>query len=152
MASRSPAMRRRSIAPSTIRSGSTSPTTISTTTNAKSRNWPEAGAHWTTSRDAGIAGGGMFCDDGATGASFHEICDRNCGGNIYRDSSSVGQGPTVARFDHLTNVGALDVGCKEPGPGVRIDRGEANAPDSYSFVNAIFWGNAPRPRFSASAE
>jgi Right handed beta helix region len=104
-----------------------------------------------TLNSAGIAGGGMFCDDGATCASFHEIYDRNCGGNIYLDSSSVGQGPTVARFDHLTNVGALDVGCKAPGPGVRIDRGEANAPDSYSFVNAIFWGNATGQDFAPAA-
>ncbi len=72
---------------------------------------------------AGNAGGGMFCDEGATCLSYHEIYDGNCGGNIYLDSG-VGGGPTIARFDHLTNVGALDVGCKGPGPGVRIDRDE----------------------------
>ena len=105
-----------------------------------------------TLNSAGNAGGGMFCDDGATCASFHEVYYRNCGGNIYLDSASVGQGPTVARFDHLTNVGALDVGCKAPGPGVRIDRGDANAPDAYSFVNAIFWGNATGQDFAASCE
>jgi hypothetical protein len=105
-----------------------------------------------TLNSAGNTGGGMFCDDGATCASFHEIYDRNCGGNIFLDSASKGQGPTVARFDHLTNVGALDVGCKAPGPGVRIDRGDSVAPDNYSFVNAIFWGNAPGQDFATSCE
>jgi hypothetical protein len=100
---------------------------------------------------AGVAGGGLFCDDGATCLSFHEIYDRNCGGNIYLDSGSGGGGPTIARFDHLTNVGALDAGCKGPGPGVRIDR-DNNAPDAYSFVNAIFRDNAPGQDFAANCD
>ena len=99
---------------------------------------------------AGIAGGGLFCDEGATCLSFHEIYDGNCGGNIYLDSG-VGGGPTIARFDHLTNVGALDVGCTGPGPGVRIDRDRDQA-DAYSFVNAIFWGNAPGQDFAANCD
>src|SRR5690606_37569575 len=76
--------------------------------------------------------------------SYHEVYYRNCGGNIYLDSASnsSGQGATRARFDHLTNVGALAVGCDGPCDGVRIDRGD-RAPDTYSFVNALFWGNAP---------
>lgn len=106
--------------------------------------------NWNVYRDnrAGIAGGGMFCDDGATCTSFHEVYDRNCGGNVYLDS---GAGPTVARFDQLTNVGALDVDCKSPGPGVRIDR-EGDAPDDYAFTNAIFWGNAPGLDIAANCD
>ena len=30
----------------------------------------------------------MFCDDGATCSSYHEVYDRNCGGNIYLDGGS----------------------------------------------------------------
>lgn len=97
---------------------------------------------------AGNAGGGMFCDDGARCDSAHEIYYRNCGGNIYLDSGST-TGPTVARFDHLTNVGALDVDCKSPGPGVRID---SAAPDVYAFANAIFWKNAPGADFAANCD
>jgi len=90
---------------------------------------------------AGGAGGGLFCDDGAVCISEHELFDGNCGANIYLDSGSGPTEPTSARFDHLTNVGALDVDCKTPGAGVRIDKGAA-APDSYEFVNALFWNNA----------
>jgi hypothetical protein len=113
-----------------------------------------AALNWNVYRDnrAGIAGGGMFCDDGATCVSFHEIYDRNCGGNIYLDAGPAGSGPTIARFHHLTNVGALEVGCKGPGPGVRIDRDENDAPDAYSFVDAIFWGNAPGRDFAANCD
>ena len=100
---------------------------------------------------AGNAGGGFFCDDGATCISDHEIYDRNCGGNIFLDGGPGGSGPTVARFDHLTNVGARDVGCEEPGPGVRIDK-DNPPPDTYSFINAIFWGNAPGKDFAASCD
>ena len=121
--------------------------------------WTEGGhfttanLNWNVYRDnrAGNGGGGMFCDDGATCASYHEVYDRNCGGNIYLDSGSDGSDPTTARFDHLTNVGALDVGCKGPGPGVRIDNGN-DAPDAYSFINAIFWGNAPGLDFVANCD
>ena len=110
--------------------------------------WPEgeqvttANLNWNVYRSntAGIAGGGMFCDDGATCRSFHEIYDGNCGSNIYLDSG--GGGATTARFDHLTSINALAVGCKGPGAGVRIDRADRH-PDRYSFINAIFWGNKP---------
>ena len=97
--------------------------------------------NWNIYRDnrAGLAGGGLFCDDGASCTSFHEIYVRNCGGNIYLDSGSK-SGPTTARFDHLTNVGGLEADCKAPGNGVQIDNVSA-APDAYSFVNALFWGN-----------
>ena len=105
-----------------------------------------ANLNWNVYRDnrAGNGGGGMFCDDGATCLSYHEVYDKNCGSNILLDS---GPSPatTTARFDHLTNVGALDVDCKTPGAGVRIDN--VDAADVYSFVNAIFWGNAPGARF-----
>ena len=121
--------------------------------------WTEGGhfttanLNWNVYRDnrAGNGGGGMFCDDGAICSSYHEVYDRNCGGNIYLDSGSDGSNPTTARFDHLTNVGALDVGCKGPGPGVRIDGGN-NAPDAYSFINAIFWDNAPGLDFIANCD
>ena len=93
----------------------------------------------------------MFCDNGATCMSYHEVYDRNCGGNIYLDGGSDGTGPTTARFDHLTNVGALAVECKAPGPGVRIDKVD-DAPDGYSFINAIFWGNAPGVDFVATCD
>lgn len=116
------------------------------------KQFTTANLNWNVYRDnrAGNGGGGMFCDDGATCNSYHEIYDRNCGGNIYLDSGS-GSGATTARFYHLTNVGARDVGCKGPGPGVRIDRGAA-APDSYSFVNALFWDNAPGIDFVATCD
>ena len=112
-----------------------------------------ANLNWNVYRDnrAGNGGGGMFCDDGATCVSYHEVYDRNCGGNIFLDSGSDASGPTIARFDHLTNVGALDVGCKAPGAGVRIDKGNGAA-DDYSFVNAIFWGNAPGLDFVATCD
>jgi hypothetical protein len=88
---------------------------------------------------AGIFGGGLFCDDGATCISEHEIFEANCGGNIYLDSGDKA-GPTTARFNHLTNVGGLEIDCKTPGNGVQIDNSSA-APDAYTFTNAIFWGN-----------
>jgi len=100
---------------------------------------------------AGQAGGGLFCDDGATCFSDHEVFDGNCGGNIYLDGGSEGSGPTTAKFDHLTNVNARAVGCDGPGAGVQIDKGNS-APDSYTFVNAIFWGNAPGKDFVANCE
>jgi hypothetical protein len=113
--------------------------------------WPPGGMltnatlSWNVYRGnrAGIAGGGMFCDDGASCTSAHEIYDRNCGVNIYLDGGNADNDPTVSRFDHLTVVGALDVDCKTPGTGVRIDRGSNRAPDSHTFVNALFWGNSP---------
>ena len=106
---------------------------------------------WNVYRDnrAGGAGGGFFCDDSAKCLSDHEIYDRNCGGNIYLDSGPGGAGPTVARFDHLTNTRALAVGCDSPGNGVQIDKNNTAA-DNYSFTNAIFWGNAKNSDFVAS--
>jgi hypothetical protein len=98
---------------------------------------------------AGIAGGGFFCDDSAKCLSDHEIYDGNCGGNIYLDSGPGGSGPTIARFDHLTNFRALAVGCGSSGNGVQIDK-DNTAADSYSFVNAIFWGNAQDHDFAAA--
>ena len=92
----------------------------------------------------------MFCDEGALCRSYHEIYDGNCGGNIYLDSGS-GGGPTDARFDHLTTINARAVGCKGPGPGVRIDRGGTD-PDNYAFINAIFWGNKPGEDIAANCD
>ncbi len=98
--------------------------------------------NWNVYRDnrAGVAGGGLFCDDGASCTSFHEVFVRNCGGNIYLDSGSKA-GPTRSQFDHLTNVGGLESDCKTPGNGVHIDN-IAAAQDAHSFINALFWGNA----------
>ena len=110
-----------------------------------------ANLNWNVYRDnrAGNGGGGMFCDDGATCLSYHEVYEKNCGSNILLDS---GPGPatTTARFGQLTNVGALDVDCKAPGAGVRIDN--VDAADVYSFVDAIFWGNAPGVDFVATCD
>lgn len=89
---------------------------------------------------AGNAGGGFFCDDGAKCTSYHEIYDGNCGGNIFLDSGSTE--PTGARFEHLTNVNARSVGCQQPGRGIDITKGNA-VPETYTVLNAIFWGNAP---------
>jgi hypothetical protein len=104
---------------------------------------------WNVYRDnrAGIYGGGFFCDDAATCISDHEIYTQNCGGNIYLDAGGVA--PTIASFDHLTNHDALAVGCGEPGPGVLIDKDNTLA-DTYSFTNAIFWGNAEGRDFGVS--
>lgn len=98
---------------------------------------------------AGNAGGGLFCDDSVKCLSDHEIFDGNCGGNIFLDGGPGGSGPTIARFDHLINVRALAVGCGSPGNGVQIDKNN-EAADSYSFVNAIFRGNAKNGDFAAS--
>ncbi len=87
----------------------------------------------------------MFCDDGANCTSYHEVYDRNCGGNIYLDGGNEANDPTISRLEHLTVVGGLDVDCKGPGPGVRIDRGN-RAPDSHTIINALFWGNSPGHR------
>lgn len=100
---------------------------------------------------AGTAGGGLFCDDGATCLSYHEVYDGNCGGNIYLDGSTQAGGPTVARFHHLTNHRALSTDCSQPGAGVRID-GNPHAADSYSFIDALFWGNAPGMDFAAGCD
>jgi hypothetical protein len=71
--------------------------------------------------------------------SFHEIVDRNCGGNILLDNGD--KEPTGARFEHMTNVNARNVGCQQPGPGVIVNKGNTVA-ETYTIVNAIFWGNA----------
>lgn len=101
---------------------------------------------------AGHGGGGFFCDDGATCHSAHEIYDGNCGGNILVDGGPEGLGPTVATFDHITNVGALSVDCKEPGAGFFIDTSEGAAADHYTISNAIFWGNAPGQDFTTACD
>ena len=92
---------------------------------------------------AGDGGGGFFCDDGAKCTSAHEVYYRNCGGNILVDGGAGGSGPTIATFDHLTNVEALDVDCKAPGAGLFVDTYEGVAADAYAVTNAIFFGNAP---------
>ncbi len=97
---------------------------------------------------AGDGGGGFFCDDGATCIASHEVYDKNCGGNILVDGGSGGSAPTITRFDHITNVGALDVACEGPGIGFFIDTYEGVAPDSHTVTNAIFWGNAPGQDFA----
>ena len=102
------------------------------------------------SNHAGNAGGGFFCDDGATCLSSHEVYDKNCGGNILLDGGPMGSGPTTTKFDHITNVRALDVQCTAPGVGVFIDTYEAVAPDSYSCTNALFWGNAENGDFATA--
>jgi hypothetical protein len=106
---------------------------------------------WNYYRDnrAGNTGGGFFCDDSATCNSDHEIYDSNCGGNIYVDGAPGGRPATIATFDHLTNYRALSVGCSGPGAGVTIDK-DNTAVDSYTFTNAIFWGNAQGRDFVAN--
>lgn len=98
---------------------------------------------------AGIFGGGFFCDDGANCKSNHEIYDGNCGANIYVDGGSDGAAPTIAKFDHLTNIRGKTVGCGSAGAGVLIDKDDLVA-DTYSFTNAIFWGNASGKDFVAT--
>ena len=97
---------------------------------------------------AGDGGGGFFCDDGAKCIASHEIYDKNCGGNILVDGGSGGSAPTITRFDHITNVGALGVNCEGPGIGFFIDTYEGVAPNSHTVTNAIFWGNAPGQDFA----
>lgn len=89
---------------------------------------------------AGHSGGGFFCDDGAKCFSYHEVFDRNCGGNILLDNGD--KEPTGARFEHMTNVNARNVGCQQPGPGVIVNKANT-AVETYTIINAIFWGNAP---------
>ena len=88
---------------------------------------------------AGISGGGFFCDDGAKCFSYHEVFDRNCGGNILLDNGE--SEPTGARFEHMTNVNARNVGCQQPGPGIIVNKGNT-ATETYTVINSIFWGNA----------
>jgi hypothetical protein len=99
---------------------------------------------------AGDSGGGFFCDEGAICVASNEIYDRNCGGNILVDGGSEGSAATRAKFDHITNIGALDVGCAAPGIGIFVDTWDGFAPDTYSVTNSIFWGNAPEKDFSTS--
>ena len=112
----------------------------------------DARLNWNVYRgnSAGIAGGGMFCDESASCRSYHEVYDGNCGGNIYLDSGPA-EGPTIGRFDHLTSINAKASGCKGPGNGVRIDAG-SGAPDNYAFINAIFWGNKPNEDIAANCD
>lgn len=106
---------------------------------------------WNVYRDnrAGATGGGFFCDDSARCESEHEIYERNCGGNIFLDSGNEDTDPTIASFDHLTNVQALDVDCMNPGPGVVVNKDNL-APDAYSFTHSIFWGNQANADFGTS--
>ncbi|MGW9820513.1 uncharacterized protein DUF1565 [Methylorubrum extorquens] len=97
---------------------------------------------------AGNSGGGFFCDEGARCTSEHEVYAGNCGGNILLDGGAGGSGPTLATFDHVTVVGAYDVGCTEPGLGVLVTK-DSDVPDSYSFSNALFWGNKSDGDFAA---
>lgn len=99
-----------------------------------------------TGNRAGISGGGFFCDDGANCTSAHEILVANCGGNVLLDSGY--QTRTISHFDHMTNIGALDVDCASPGPGVRIDN--EDAADAHTITNSLFWGNAPGADLAAS--
>ena len=99
---------------------------------------------------AGDSGGGFFCDEGATCIASHEVYDRNCGGNVLLDGGAEGSGPTRATFDHVTNVGALDVDCVAPGIGVFVDTYQGFAADNYSFTNSLFWGNAPGKDFATA--
>lgn len=103
---------------------------------------------WNVYRDnrAGDSGGGFFCDDSARCVSEHEIYERNCGGNILLDSGNMDTDPTIASFDFLTNVQALNVDCTAPGPGVVVQKDNL-APDSYVFTNAIFFGNQSNADF-----
>lgn len=98
---------------------------------------------WNIFRDnrAGINGGGFFCDDSAKCTTDHEIYDRNCGGNVYVDSGPAGSGPTIASFNHMTNVGARGIGCAGSGAGFRIDKGSGVDGGQYTVQNSIFWGN-----------
>jgi hypothetical protein len=109
---------------------------------------PSADQHTTASlswnvfrgNKAGNAGGGFFCDDGATCTSDHDLFDENCGSNVFLDSAYAG-GPTIASFDHMTNVNALAVGCGAPGAGIQTDHGR-DVPDAYEVKNSIFFNNA----------
>lgn len=87
------------------------------------------------------SGGGFFCDDSAVCIVDHEIFDGNCGGNILVDGGPGGSGPTIARFDHMTNINAREVGCATPGYGLIVTKGNGAA-DRYTVTNSIFSGNA----------
>ncbi|MGQ0672967.1 MAG: DUF1565 domain-containing protein [Hyphomicrobium sp.] len=91
---------------------------------------------------AGNSGGGFFCDDGATCRSSHEVYEKNCGGNVMVDGGPGGSGPTMSKFDHITNVGALTTDCQNPGIGIFVNTYQVVAPDSHTVTNSIFWGNA----------
>jgi hypothetical protein len=97
---------------------------------------------------AGNSGGGFFCDEAAQCTSRHEIYAGNCGGNILLDGGQDDSGPNNATFDRITNVGALEPDCKSPGVGVLITK-DVLPPATYSFTNALFWGNAPGKDFAA---
>ena len=99
---------------------------------------------------AGDSGAGFFCDDGATCNASHEVYDRNCGGNILLDGGSEGSGPTIATFDQITSINALTSACDAPGDGAFVDSTDALDADTYSFTNAIFWGNADKHDITTS--
>ncbi len=89
---------------------------------------------------AGNSGGGFFCDDSAVCSADHELFDANCGGNVLLDSGFEPTLPTLASFDHVTNVGALDTDCTAPGAGVIVNKSN-DENNVYTFTNAIFWDN-----------
>lgn len=91
---------------------------------------------------AGNSGGGFFCDEGANCTSQNELFIGNCGGNVLVDAGAGGSGPTTARFDHITSVGALTPDCSAPGMGFWVNSYETGAPDAYTITNSIFWNNA----------
>ena len=91
---------------------------------------------------AGNSGGGFFCDDGANCTSENELYVANCGGNVMVDGGAGGSGPTKARFNQITSVGALTPACDAPGIGFWVNTYEGTAPDAYTISNALFWGNA----------
>jgi hypothetical protein len=99
---------------------------------------------------AGDSGGGFFCDEGATCVSSYEVYDSNCGGNVLVDGGAEGAGPTRAKFDHITNVRALEPGCAAPGTGIFVDTWDGFAADTYSVMNSVFWGNAPEKDIQTS--
>ncbi|HUQ01723.1 MAG TPA: right-handed parallel beta-helix repeat-containing protein [Kofleriaceae bacterium] len=100
-----------------------------------------ARVEWNVYRDnrADNAGGGFFCDDGATCVSDHEVYDGNCGGNVFLDSGAVA---TVASFDHMTNLRARESGCSSLGQGLIVNKSDTTATaDTYAVTNSIFWAN-----------
>ena len=92
----------------------------------------------------------MFCDDGATCMSYHEIYDSNCGGNILLDSGAAGR-PDHRALRSPDQCRRARRRLQSAGCG-RADRQGIGAADVYSFVNAIFWGNAPGLDFVATCD
>ena len=85
------------------------------------KQFTTANLNWNVYRDnrAGNGGGGMFCDDGATCVSYHEVYDRNCGSNILLDSGSrLGPDDRQLRPSHQCRRAAtLDAEAQERASG-----------------------------------